>query len=196
MNINIAGVILSLGLFLMVIFLSRKSFIASVLLIILVILLNLVMVSSDYFFWLEKVSVNSQEVSGNIIINLNHCTSNASLDFCRILYNKPVFLLDKIINGIILQFSQENILSFINIPFRSILTLFCYIGILGILIKKMPSNTIKTSRFWIFAYGVLGLFGEYNANFVVLSSIFLLFLVCYGFYIVINMFKKAYAHFL
>lgn len=195
MSIDIIATLLSAGLFLMVLFLSRKSFIASVLLIILAILLNLVMVSSDYFFWLEKINVNSQEVHDNIIINLNHCVSNVNLDFCRVLYNKPFFLLSKIINGVILQFSQENILSFIDIPFRSILTLFCYIGILGILIKKMSSETMTTFKFWIFAYGALGLFGEYSVDFVVASSIFLLFLVFYGFYMVINVFKKVYANF-
>lgn len=195
MSINIIATLLSAGLFLMVLFLSRKSFIASALLIILAILLNLVMVNSDYFFWLEKINVSSQEVYDNVIINLNYCSSNVSLDFCRVLYNKPLFLLSKIINGVILQFSQENILSFIDIPFRSILTLFCYIGILGILIKKMSSKTMITFKFWIFAYGALGLFGEYNVDFAAVSSIFLLFLVFYGFHIVINVFKKIYANF-
>lgn len=169
---------------------SKRSLIFSFFLLGFNLLLGFIIYSQDISFWQKRTDLQPDKLRAEVMIKLDFCSPHIPLPVCRILYNKPVVAGEKIVGRFIGQYSEENILSFLKLPFLPIFVSFFYIGVIYFLAFTKRSNWKRIVAVWLFLYGAIGIFGGYDQKLAIANVGLIVYMVFHGFYSLLKLFNK------
>ncbi len=179
-------------IFILIVVISKKSTSLSIVVLLLGIVGTLYIINPHGNYWVENIAVHPKNLHDEIIQNLDQCHKYIPLGICRILYNKSIVFSQHLILLFLVQFSQENIFSFLPSLIKPLATLWVYVGLLN-LYKTKPSPLIQTMRLWSILYGMLGFWG-YRMDLSFAAIGFLLFTTTQGFVTSIRLIQNIKNH--
>ncbi len=182
----------NLIIFILIIFISKKSTSLSILVLLLGIVGTLYIINPHGKYWVENIAVHPKDLHDEIIESLDQCHKYIPLSVCRLFYNKSIIFSQHLTLLFLVQFSQENIFSFLPSPIKPLATLWLYVGLLN-LYKTKSSPLIQTMRWWSILYGMLGLWG-YRMDLSFAAIGFLLFASAQGFLASIHLIQNIKNH--
>lgn len=183
--------LLHLIIFIIIYFIARKSVVTAIFCIFFVIFASLFISNENSFRWVARAEINPQVLHDNVMFYVQRCAEHAPLAFCRVLNNKPVFIINIITLRIVEQFSVENIFYLFGF-FRSALTFFCYVGFFFFFSHKYWSSVRIAFLFWLMFYGIAGIFLEKSNTFVMSNIFIFLYLSGYGMFGVMRVAKNFF----
>jgi len=136
----------------------------------------------------DNYSIRSTEIHNQIIYSIDRCASYVSVLSCRIIYNKPLSIASVLFVEFISHFTSENILSFVRYQYRSIATLFCYIGIICVLVKTKKHDIELILIVQLVSYGVIGSFATNKSILSLADSATLILFTLIGLYSLVQHF--------
>ncbi len=183
----------NLIVFILIVVISKKPTSLNILILLLGIVGTLYIINPHGKYWIENIAVHPKDLHDEIIQNLDQCHKYIPLGVCRILYNKSIVFSQHLILLFLVQFSQENIFSFLPSPIKPLATLWVYVGLLNNLYKVKPSPFTQTMRLWGMLYGMLGFWG-YRTDLSFAAIGFLLFTTTQGFVTSIRLIQNIKNH--